>query len=742
MKRISDGPGLKRAMYLLIIGGTIFSMSACAKTDLKTSTLYIAEETNSDCPGGYYIEENGNKVCTDQNSGGGFGEQQYQEPQEYQQNNQQNYQQNGQMDQQNYQQNGQMGPQNDCFSAENKECHDKAIKADLRDIERMKREITNLLKTSKTDAGTLNGYLTKLDELKTQLVNATSQEEVEAARQGIQEGIGQNLQSYRCADEQVRIEKDVKMQKQNFNNSTKHLKEVKVSNEWDSKIDEQLDRMTKLEGLQNKLLEAVKSCSQDDMDSVRWEMDDLRMSMDDFWSSFDSVQNTIWATQMFNQVEKDMASFMKDGYGKLSEDMQKKADEIFAIAKTLIENGRQAIKANDMDSVKDYQQKLQELGQKANSIFGRPEAKFEDMGYTKEFDKKFDTASQEMSYEQKVQMVQEILSANPEIMEKVLKGDPMLAEKTMKIFGRVPENMKSDYLSGKADLSDVYNEVLAKNKGLASYKDDILGYNYFGNASNEMIAALKEVRDGTMTLDEFVTKLNAWKDTSKEAKYTAGVTSFQDYDDSAWYYDSVEGMKDFLKGKQTKDGVAFAGGDNITFAETLKIALERFNKGQSDGTPAYAKAKNHWAKGYYATAEQMGVSLLDPDHLITRGEMARLIVEITLGKPTSHSSSNFSDLNTSNPYFDYLETLYDYKIMTGDGNESGMATVRPNSTINRAETAKVIGTAFDTLQLETMDVDDLNDWMEEPSQTTETTINQETSGGGGGWGQGMNTETR
>jgi hypothetical protein len=593
------------------------------------------------------------------------------------------------------------GGMNDCFSGTNTECKDKALKSDFRDIDRMEREIKQLMKKS-SSTSEFQTMLDKLATLKQSLNSVTTQEEVDAVRSQIWE-VQDSLNVYRMAAEAERMKKEIEMDKKQYEKDKKFLSEELKSadKETKAKIEEFLANREKYNALGVELLAAMTNGSDmDTIDTLRWDRDDLRMATDDFWQWYQPQQTKKWAEQMFTDVEKNIKKMKNE---KFTGDTKTKVDELIKIIESLIAEGRAAEAANDEEEIMDVQDRLNEVMMKAESIFGRPQQKFEDMGFDKQVDTGFNEISENMSYEKQLELVKKILAANPDIIKEILEGDPMLAEKTMKILGKVPEKMQSEFLNNKADLAGVYAEILKTNEQIGNYKDLILGYNYFGDASEELVSMLEEVRDGSLSLGDLVSKLEALKNESKESKYQNGVVSFSDYDDSDWYYESVEGMTDFLKGKE---GDRFAGADKITFAETLKITLERFGYGQSQGGVSYTKAQSHWAKGYYAKAEELGITLLDPDELITRGEMARLIVEATLKTPASHSSSSFGDVDTSNQYFNYIETLKDYKIVSGD---SATGSYRPNDGINRAETAKIIEYAYETLQFETLNMEEIKE---------------------------------
>lgn len=604
-----------------------------------------------------------------------------------------------------------------CFGTGNEECRERSLKYSYRDIERMKKEIQQITRGQKGNSGDLGSFIQELDALKVRFDNASSQDEVDTIREDVQE-IQQSVERFRMQGEIDRMEREMQQEQKRFEKDRGYLNDMKktLSGEWKEMIIAQMDRMDKMMKLREQMLESLKS-GEDWMavDDIRWEMDDLRWEMDDFWGEFEEIKTQQWAGQMFDDVERTIEKFLTTKYPLLEGEMKEKADKLVEIAGDLIERGRQAQADGDDEALKEIQFRLDELGMKAEGLFGKPKPEFEKMGFSDDFDDEFQDFSGDMNYEEQMKIVKHILTVNPDIVQKILLSDPLLAEKTFKIFDRVPTEMQGAYLEGKNSLSEVYTEIEKSNSQIRAYKNDILGYNYFGSAQEEVTGYLEEVRDGTMTPSTLAAKLDALKDSSRKAKFSAGVTSFVDYDDSDWYYEDVEKMKEggFINGKKGDGGVSkFAGGDNITYAEALKITLEKFGKGQSSNAPAYSGAQGHWASGYYAKAEEMGITLLPADHYVSRGEFAKLVVEATLGNPTSHSSSSFSDLNSSDPSFNYLETLRDYDVINGDAVTSGLPTVRSGHNLNRAEAAKVINKAFDNMKFDMLEVEDLDYLLE------------------------------
>jgi hypothetical protein len=606
---------------------------------------------------------------------------------------------------------GGQSPDANCFGEGNDNCRQNALKADYRDIDRMIDEIVRMQKQNTNTGINYQSLIDTLKSLRSDLDNISSQEDVDGVRTKIW-AVRDELDSYRIKDEIVRMEDDITRDKKQHEQDKKFLENIKksVSGDWDDKIDEQIERMSDMENLQQKMIDAMNAGeSMESINDIRSELNDIKSAYGEFWNEFQEIKNETFTAQIFDEVENSINAFLKDEYPKLSGDLKTKADELVKVATQLVKEGRAAQESGDTKKVEKIKSRLMELNKKAESFLGKPDLQFEEMGFSEGFDKNFQELSGDMSYDKQMKVVKQILTANPDIMQEVLLSDSKLAEQTLRIFDRIPTENQNEYLELKTELSQLYEEIYAKNSGISAYKNDILGYNYYGTAQEDLIAYLKEVSEGTMTLEELSSKFNTMKTESKDGKFNAGIISFSDYDDSDWYYQPVEQMSGFLQGKKGDDGnYKFAGGDQITFAETLKIVLEKFGKGQSTEETTYGNAKNHWAKGYYAQAEKLGLTLLDPDHYITRGEMARLIVEVSIGDPASHSTSSFSDLNTSNPYFNYLETMHDYGVINGDSVQSDMPTVRPDATINRAEAAKVIDYAYENMQSNLIESSDFN----------------------------------
>ena len=603
----------------------------------------------------------------------------------------------------------------DCFGEGNDECRENELKHDYREIERMQREIKHMIKKGEADETELQSLSDQLTDLEGQLDGATTHEEVETIREQVR-AIQDELSTFRMASEIERLQKEIEREEKHLKRDKEYLNEMLeiVNDEQKETVEELLVLLERKIELKYLILAEYEAGGDwETTYDLQIELEDTYWAIDDGWWELEEIREEQFTGQMIEDVKRGIEKFLEHEYPHLTDAQKEKADEIIEIANELIAKAEEAIENDDMEALKDILFRLDELGMKAERLFGKPKIDFNELGL-EDIDDDFENISKDMSYEDMMEIVEKILAANPEMIQDILSGDPVLAEKTMKILDKIPEESQNDFLEKKASLGQLYDEILATNPSIADYKEEILGYNYYGEALDELIKLLEEVRDGTLTLDEVISKVEELKKESKEAKHNDKISKFSDYDTNDWYYEAAENLED-IKGIEGE----FKGGNFITSAEATKMVLAKNGIQESTGTPAYPVG-DHWVKGYYSAAEQMGVTLLEPDHLITRGEMARLIVEVTLGAPNQYSTSSFADLDASDPYFNYLETLNEYGVITGDSVEYGLPTVRSGDNINRAETAKVIGAAYENMQYETIETGELDYLLEGIGEETAT----------------------
>lgn len=79
-----------------------------------------------------------------------------------------------------------------------------------------------------------------------------------------------------------------------------------------------------------------------------------------------------------------------------------------------------------------------------------------------------------------------------------------------------------------------------------------------------------------------------------------------------------------------------------------------------------------------------------PKEYLTRAQAAKIISNILQVKPTYFMETTFTDVNTTNPYYEAITTVAELSIMSGYEDE----TFRPNEKLTRSQAAKIISEAF------------------------------------------------
>lgn len=99
---------------------------------------------------------------------------------------------------------------------------------------------------------------------------------------------------------------------------------------------------------------------------------------------------------------------------------------------------------------------------------------------------------------------------------------------------------------------------------------------------------------------------------------------------------------------------------------------------------------------------------------VTRAEFAKMIVEMRNIQLDKKAKKEFSDVNSSEWFYNYVATLANKGIINGDGD----GTFRPNDTITRQEAAVILAkTARIHVKNDSIDVDRFNDITGQPYDT-------------------------
>lgn len=177
---------------------------------------------------------------------------------------------------------------------------------------------------------------------------------------------------------------------------------------------------------------------------------------------------------------------------------------------------------------------------------------------------------------------------------------------------------------------------------------------------------------------------------------------FRDVQETDWFnpyvsslaeWGIVSGYKD-ANGRLTGE---FKPANNVTVAEALKMAMESAKTDRSACGLApvnHAQAQGHWAREYVSCAEQRNVRLIvqgiDLNKKATRAEILTIVHDV-FGDRTIPIFSSFSD-TAGHKYEQDIAYASLSGIVRGDTDASGAekGTFRPDDSINRAETSKVI----------------------------------------------------
>ena len=560
------------------------------------------------------------------------------------------------------------------------------------------------------DTSNLESLLSQAEEVQTvfESCGGLTWEELDSYRQQLHgEGSIQNeLNVYRCWDELKWLEKDQERMEKDQERTEEHLNEVMefADSEWKDKIEDYLDNMERLAEIKEERKEIMEDAQckvwteeyfdeQMDLEDLRFEEEDLYMETGDFWWEFEDMQNLMWANKMFEDILEEIAYAREHEYPNLPDELKARFDEMAEVAETLVEKGQACSVEGNHKCMKEIQHRLDELGRKAGKLF-RHQDDFSSLGIDDMANKNLKKSFEGSNFGEAAEVIEYFLSLDPSLINKI--SDEVILDKLSRVMGRAPQG----FMEKTGDLMDAFANANSADSSLGQYKEQILGHNYFGDALDSLIAALEEVQSGTMTISELLAQVETLKEQSKRSEVSMGVSKFGDATSDTWFYEAAH-YDDF--NIQGKNGQFDAKGAT-SYAEMLKVLAEAMGIGQSAGEPGYGPAANHWAKGYYKAIEHKAVTLMDPNHKITRGEMARLMVEL-LGLPSQGGSTPFTDLS-GNPHADYIATLYNYGVISGD---SGGTTVRPYDTINRAEAFTMAKNAMDELQfaMEGSDVDSL-----------------------------------
>jgi len=150
---------------------------------------------------------------------------------------------------------------------------------------------------------------------------------------------------------------------------------------------------------------------------------------------------------------------------------------------------------------------------------------------------------------------------------------------------------------------------------------------------------------------------------------------------------------------ENEEGEDIARGDSPTFEIKPEIG------------PTFDDVDGHWGEPYIQDLAEQGVvsgysdDQFYPDRSITRAEFTKIVMEgldVSIYDEDEMSVRSFSDVDTSDWFFTYVETAYRKGLVSGyDG------AFKPNQTITRAEAMSVL------VQVYFVGEDTLEYWLED-----------------------------
>ena len=224
----------------------------------------------------------------------------------------------------------------------------------------------------------------------------------------------------------------------------------------------------------------------------------------------------------------------------------------------------------------------------------------------------------------------------------------------------------------------------------------------------------KRITFDLMLVCDAADKLRKRQDTTDDKYVTNTVegqsVTFRDVPQGAWFADSVfkAAKRGVIGGYKNDKGELtgeFGPGNNVTVGELAKIAHKIASLEETaTSEPRNIMAQGQWFASFIASAEEKGWTIyidgtIDPLRNATRGEVMVTLMQ-ALNVPLKwQKGAVFTDVSVRTPYASAIETAANLKIVEGRKGDNGKLTGEfgPGEFINRAELAKIIVTAMDTL---------------------------------------------
>ncbi|MCK5020209.1 MAG: S-layer homology domain-containing protein, partial [Candidatus Peribacteraceae bacterium] len=150
----------------------------------------------------------------------------------------------------------------------------------------------------------------------------------------------------------------------------------------------------------------------------------------------------------------------------------------------------------------------------------------------------------------------------------------------------------------------------------------------------------------------------------------------------------LSGYRD-SRGKPTGE---YGPENSVTYGEIAKMVVEAAGISIKSSVPQNRSARNEWSAEYVSSLEAIGVSVFDRASLdvndpAPRGAIVQILLEAFNVSIQEANGNTYSDVPASHSYASAIETATADSIVSGD---DGASTFRPNSSVNRAEVAKIV----------------------------------------------------
>jgi len=473
------------------------------------------------------------------------------------------------------------------------------------------------------------------------------------------------------------------------------------------------------------------------LDDVRDYFDDMRDLMEEEKDMWDSMENA-WDLVK----DKEMETFRTEEITMIREDLTwvtEKLDEMEAEGEDVSE-ARDIVEeigvlldqieaTTDSEMAEDLMKDLEKLGKKAEkelTNLGIEFGKYDTQAYVNSIDVNDPDALMSLLsqvpqnvLEQVIQML--LANVNSADIESFISyseqyGDVGFFDSSAIAY------MDADTLDAMIEdklaiLEGLDAEIASRTDELMALSEKIAGYNFYGDSVDQVVelqsnlyteiegASDEEVKDIVAEYDEQIEDL---KDEAREEKYDADLIPFMDTDDDQWFTSYVTDVKNqnIVSGYKDENGEEtgyFGPSDKVTGGEILKMSLESAGQGEGEGTPNNPYAQDSWSAGYFDKAEDLDMSIVedmtqDPNDSATRGEVIQTLFESLGVTVPTDTDTTFQDVPEDYEYYDAIAYAQELGIINGDNGEGEI--FRPEDSVNRAETAKMIDAFLETMALE------------------------------------------